>query len=55
MAKRKMTQAEREAREAEQARVLENAMRTRRLAETAQAKFDAEARERERAGQKPER
>jgi hypothetical protein len=41
MAKRKLTKAEREAREAEDARVLANAARTRELAERAQAKLDA--------------
>jgi hypothetical protein len=53
--RRKLTQAEREAREADYARVMANAQRTRELAERAQAKLDAEKRERERAEQAPER
>jgi hypothetical protein len=48
MAKRKMTEAERAEYEAEHARILANIRRTRELAERAQAKLDAEARERER-------
>ena len=55
MAKRKMTAAEREAFEARSARMLANAQRTRELAERAQAKLDAEKRERERAERAPER
>jgi hypothetical protein len=44
-----MTQAEREEFEARSARMLANALRTRELAERAQAKLDAATRERERA------
>jgi hypothetical protein len=40
MAKRKLTKAEREERDARHERVLENARRTRELAERAQAKLD---------------
>ena len=40
--KRKLTKAEREAREAEIERVLANAQRTRELAERAQAKLEAQ-------------
>ena len=40
MAKKKLTKAEREEREAEQQRMLANAQRTRELAERAQAKLD---------------
>ena len=40
MAKKKLTKAEREEREAEHQRVLANAQRTRELAEKAQAKLD---------------
>ena len=40
MAKKKLTKAEREEREAEQQRMLANAKRTRELAERAQAKLD---------------
>ncbi len=49
MAKRKMTEAEREQSRAHHARVMANAMRTRQLAERAQAKLEAEKRQRERA------
>ncbi|HET7647284.1 MAG TPA: hypothetical protein VFK17_01875 [Gaiellaceae bacterium] len=49
MAKRKLTPAEREESEALHRRVMANAQRTRKLAEKAQAKLEAEARERERA------
>jgi hypothetical protein len=41
MAKRKLTKAEREERDARHERVLANARRTRELAEKAQAKLDA--------------
>lgn len=41
MTKRKLTKAEREALEKERTRLRENADRTRRLAELAQAKLDA--------------
>ena len=41
MAKRKWTRAERDERERERERALENARRTRELAEQAQAKLDA--------------
>jgi hypothetical protein len=44
VAKRKLTKAEREEREALRAQVLANAQRTRELAERAQAKLDAEKR-----------
>jgi hypothetical protein len=44
MAKRKLTKAERVEIEAERQRALENARRTRELAERAQAKLDAERR-----------
>ena len=53
--KRKMTPAEREAFEADYARVMANAQRTRELAEKAQAKLDAEKREQERDEQARER
>ncbi|MGH2883208.1 MAG: hypothetical protein ACRDPA_11015 [Solirubrobacteraceae bacterium] len=43
MAKKKMTKAEREEMDARHARVLENASRTRELAEKAQAKLNEEA------------
>ncbi len=43
MAKKKLTKAERAEREAERERVVANAMRTRELAERAQAKLDAQA------------
>ena len=42
MAKKNLTKAEREEREAERQRVLANAMRTRELAERGQAKLDAQ-------------
>jgi hypothetical protein len=42
MAKRKLTKAEREERDARHERVLANALRTRELAERAQARLDAE-------------
>jgi hypothetical protein len=42
MAKRKLTSAERDERRRERERALENARRTRELAERAQAKLDAE-------------
>jgi|SoimicmetaTmtHMC_FD_contig_31_3091448_length_203_multi_2_in_0_out_0_2 hypothetical protein len=42
MAKRKWTKAEREERQRGRERALENARRTRELAERAQAKLDAE-------------
>ena len=42
MAKKKLTKAERAEREAHHERVLANAMRTRELAERAQAKLDAQ-------------
>jgi len=42
MAKRKWTKAERQERERDRQRALENARRTRELAERAQAKLDAE-------------
>ena len=42
MAKKKLTNAEREERDARHERVLENAKRTRELAERAQAKLDAQ-------------
>ena len=42
MARRKLTKAEREEREAQHARTLENAKRTRELAERAFAKLDPE-------------
>jgi hypothetical protein len=42
MKKKKLTKAEREEMDARHARVLENARRTRELAERAQAKLDAE-------------
>jgi hypothetical protein len=42
MAKRKLTKAEREERDARNERVLANALRTRELAERAQARLDAE-------------
>jgi hypothetical protein len=42
MAKRKSTKAERDERRRERERALENARRTRELAERAQAKLDAE-------------
>ena len=42
MAKRKLTRAEREERDARHARVFANAQRTRELAERAQAKLDAQ-------------
>jgi hypothetical protein len=41
MAKRKLTKAERDEMNARHAQVLENAARTRALAESAQAKLDA--------------
>ncbi len=41
MAKKKLTRAEREERDARHERVLANAQRTRELAETAQAKLEA--------------
>ena len=41
MAKKKLTKAEREERDARHARMLANAQRTRELAERAQAKLDA--------------
>ena len=43
MAKKKLTKAEREQREAERQRVVANAMHTRELAERAQAKLDEQA------------
>jgi hypothetical protein len=43
MAKKKLTEAERAEREAQRARMLANAQRTRELAERAQAKLDAKA------------
>jgi hypothetical protein len=43
MAKKKLTKAEREEMEQRHKRVLENARRTRELAERAQAKLDAQA------------
>jgi tRNA(Ile)-lysidine synthase TilS/MesJ len=43
MAKKKLTKAEREERDARHERVLANAQRTRELAEQAQAKLDAQA------------
>ena len=43
MAKRKLTKAEREERDARHARVFANAQRTRELAERAQAKLDERA------------
>jgi hypothetical protein len=42
MARKKLTKAEREERDARHARVLANAQRTRELAEQAQAKLQAE-------------
>ena len=42
MAKKKLTKAEREERDARLARMLANAERTRQLAERGQAKLDAE-------------
>ena len=45
MAKKKLTEAEREARKAEHERVLANAQRTRELAEKALAKLEAQQRE----------
>ncbi len=42
MAKRKLTKAEREERDSHHARMLENAKRTRELAERAYAKLDPE-------------
>jgi hypothetical protein len=42
MAKKKLTKAEREERDAQIERVLANARRTRELAERAQAKLDAQ-------------
>jgi hypothetical protein len=44
MGKRKLTRAERAEMSARHARILENARRTRELAERAQAKLDARAR-----------
>jgi hypothetical protein len=49
MARRKLTKAEREEREAHHARTLENAKRTRELAERAFAKLDPEQQARVRA------
>jgi hypothetical protein len=43
MAKKKLTKAERDEMRRERERALENARRTRELAERAQAKLDAEA------------
>ena len=43
MAKKKLTKAEREERDAHHERVLANAKRTRELAERAQAKLDEQA------------
>jgi hypothetical protein len=43
MAKKKLTNAERAERDARHERVLENARRTRKLAEQAQAKLEARA------------
>ena len=42
MKRKKLTKAEREERDARHARVLANALRTRELAERAQAKLDAQ-------------
>lgn len=44
MARKKLTKAEREEREAEYARIMANVRRTRELAEKAQAKLDAQRR-----------
>ena len=53
MAKRKMTEAERQQSRAHHTRVMAKATRTRELAERAQAKLDAEARERGRERGEP--
>jgi hypothetical protein len=45
MAKKKLTKAEREERDAHHAQMIRNALRTRELAERAQAKLDAQKRE----------
>jgi len=49
MAKKKLTPAERAQHEADRALLVQNALRTRRLAEKAQAELDARAAEREKS------